>query len=254
MLDQCPLGFRFSPPALASATAPGRAGAVFRARKMLAGIVHDTVSLEGNPLTFPEVKTLLDGITVGGKKVSDAEQALCAADSWRELLLRVENGIFRADPDTALELHAIAARGEALKWGIFRNGAVRIAGTAMDVPPPEALADLCAAGLKRLAAVDCPHAQGIGIFLFFARNQLFWDCNKRVGRLLMNGVLLSAGHDAINVPAARQTEFNAVMTGFYNTLDAREAFEFMASCSHDETLAFGPESAHAGSEKPEATP
>ncbi|MDF2095656.1 hypothetical protein [Aquibaculum arenosum] len=38
----------------------------FRFHKMLPEFVWDASVLEGNPFTFPEVKTLLDGVTVGG--------------------------------------------------------------------------------------------------------------------------------------------------------------------------------------------
>jgi len=48
----------------------------FRFHKMLPEFVWDASVLEGNPFTFPEVKTLLDGVTIGGHKVSDQEQVL----------------------------------------------------------------------------------------------------------------------------------------------------------------------------------
>lgn len=53
----------------------------FRFHKMLPEFVWEAGVLEGNPFTFPEVKTLLDGITVGGRKVSDQEQILNLAES-----------------------------------------------------------------------------------------------------------------------------------------------------------------------------
>jgi hypothetical protein len=43
---------------------------------MLPEYVWDAGVLEGNPFTFPEVKTLLEGVTVGGRKLSDQEQIL----------------------------------------------------------------------------------------------------------------------------------------------------------------------------------
>jgi hypothetical protein len=42
--------------------------------------------LEDNPFTFPEVKTLLDGVIIGGQKISDQEQILNLAESLRRLL------------------------------------------------------------------------------------------------------------------------------------------------------------------------
>ena len=53
----------------------------FRAKKAFEQIIFDTVKLEGNPYTFPEVKTLLDGVTVGGHKLSDEKQILNQAES-----------------------------------------------------------------------------------------------------------------------------------------------------------------------------
>lgn len=64
-------GFRYTRHPIVTVTPADKARAVFRAKKILEGLVYDTVALEDNPFTFPEVKTLLDGITVGGHKLSD---------------------------------------------------------------------------------------------------------------------------------------------------------------------------------------
>jgi prophage maintenance system killer protein len=52
-----------------------------------------------------------------------------------------------------------------------------------------------------------------------ARRQFFYDVNKRMGRFVMNGFLLSHGYPAINLPAKRQLEFNQLMLSFYDTGD-----------------------------------
>lgn len=39
---------------------------LFNATRMHSELVYNMTKLEGNPYTYPEVKTLLDGITVGG--------------------------------------------------------------------------------------------------------------------------------------------------------------------------------------------
>ena len=46
----------------------------FRFHRMLPEFVWDASVLEGNPFTFPEVKTLLDGVTIGARKIFDQEQ------------------------------------------------------------------------------------------------------------------------------------------------------------------------------------
>lgn len=93
----------------------------FRFHRMLPEFVWDAGVLEGNPFTFPEVKTLLDGVTVGGHRVSDQEQILNLAESSRRLLGLVKGGRFRLDKPTFCDLHGCVARNEALEWGHFRG-------------------------------------------------------------------------------------------------------------------------------------
>lgn len=93
----------------------------FRLRRMLPEFVWDASTLEGNPITFPEVKTLLDGITVGGRKISDQEQILNLAEANKRLLKVMESDNFTLNKATFVEFHSIIARNEALEWGIFRG-------------------------------------------------------------------------------------------------------------------------------------
>ena len=50
---------------------------------------------------------------------------------------------------------------------------------------------------------------------------------------MMNGILMSAGIDAISVPAAKAQEFNEKMVGFYLEKDATEMMAFMIGCHPD---------------------
>ena len=213
--------------------------ACFRARKVLEEIIYDTVALENNPFTFPEVKTLMEGITVGGHKIEDEKQVLNQADSWRKTLHEVETGTFvpfATALDSALRLHTLVAREEALEWGKFRTSDVRIAGTDHEPPPADTLHALYHNGAQALRSIKCIHTQAIATYLFIARNQFFWDGNKRTGRLLMNGLLLTNGHDVITVSAKRRQDFNAKMVRFYDSANGAEMAEFLVSCSIDKNL------------------
>lgn len=209
---------------------------MFRVRKALAEIVHDTAALEGNPMTFPEVQTLLDGITVGGHRVADVEQVLNQAASWKRLLDLVSKGDFKPDMETACELQSLVARNEALECGRFRTGNVSIAGTDFEPPFANELVSSFDSNLRRIDQIPCVFTQAMCVYLLMARQQFFWDGNKRTGRLLMNGMLLSKGHDAICVPAKRQQEFNEKMLAFYDTGHPEPMMLFLASCSLDKNL------------------
>ncbi len=55
---------------------PHKPKAVMLAKRQLAEFVCDAVNLEGLNFTLPEIQTLLDGITVGGHKLSDQQIAV----------------------------------------------------------------------------------------------------------------------------------------------------------------------------------
>ena len=233
------LGFHYKHPAIATAAQPDAKRTVFRVKKALADIVHDTVRLEGNPFTFPEVKTLIEGITVGGHKVEDADQVLNQAASWRLLLSQVERREFSPGVSAA-PLNALVARNEGLTWGEFRDGDVSIGGTEYTPPPYAELPMIFGRGINALSGIPNIHERAMCAFLMMALDQFFWDGNKRTGRLMMNGILLSAGFDAILVPARKQVTFNDRMIDFYNTKNATAMMDFLIGCSLDKTLTHSP--------------
>ncbi len=57
--------------------------------------------------------------------------------------------------------------------------------------------------------------------------------SKRTSRLMMNGVLMANGIDAISVPAASAQEFSEKMGRFYLTKDATEMMAFLVACHPD---------------------
>ena len=230
------LGFTYDPVTFRTDQLRDVRRACFRVRKVLEGVVHDTVALEGNPFTLPEVKTLLDGVTVGGHRLEDERQVLNQAASWKELLAQAEQGRFELSRTTFCDLHALVACEEALEWGVFRTGSVTIAGTDYEPPAWESLAPIFEHGLETLQRIDGLLERAIAMFLFGSLNQFFYDGNRRTSRLMMNGILLSAGEDAISVPARRRLEFNQAMIRFYDTRDGTEMMRFMAGCSLDSGL------------------
>lgn len=209
---------------------PNRDKALMMAQRELSALVCDAVNLEGIPFTLPEIQTLLDGITVGGHKLSDQQIALNQANAWKHLFQSIKSGIFTLTSDYACELHAIAAKEEALSWGTFRQGNVTSAGTDYLPPDHQILPSLFEKMADSLQAMDDVYDQAIAIFLLMARNQFFYDVNKRMGRFMMNGWLLSNGYPVINLPAKRQLEFNQLMLDFYGTGDQARMNSFMRSC------------------------
>ena len=216
----------------------------FRFQRLLPEFVWDAGVLEGNPFTFPEVKTLLEGVTVGGHKLSDQEQILNLAESSKRLLVLVKSGMFSLDKKTFCGLHAILARNEALEWGHFRgeeqekNYTPEVSlgehGRYTPLPTIDGAPELnrvFSQGVQSLhEQVSSPFEKALAFSLFGALQQFFFDGNKRTSRLIMNGILLSSGLDAISIPAAQAQAFNEKMVRFYLSKDASEMMEFLTQC------------------------
>lgn len=209
---------------------PDKAKAIMLAKRQLAEFVCDAVNLEGLGFTLPEIQTLLDGITVGGHKLSDQQIALNQGAAWRTLFKWIEQDQFDITAEKVQALHSVAGKEEALEWGNFRFGGVTIAGT--DYMPPDAglLPDLFIKMTQKAFKMQDIYDQAIYLFLAMARYQFFYDVNRRMGRFIMNGHLLTNGYPALNVPAKRQLEFNELMLSFYETEDQKPMNTFMRSC------------------------
>lgn len=187
-------------------------------------------SHEGNPFTFVEVKTLLDGLTVGGHKLSDQNQILRLRRTWDELFQLVEQDSFELSKDIALKLHAIVGEQEALEWGMFRSRPVRISGTDYKPPESEALDDRFDELLYRANESDNPLDRAIYVFLECSRSQFFFDCNKRMGQFLMNGILLSNGQHIVTIPARDKQQYDQSLLIYYDTGDSKAITQFLKQC------------------------
>ena len=221
--------------------------ACFRFQRMLPEFVWDAGVLEGNPFTYSEVQTLLDGITVGGRKLSDQDQILNLAESARLLLKLVRTGRFALDKTIFCELHGKVARNEALEWGHFRGEGeetrwtpdVSLGEYGRYTPPPtqpggQNLRDCFERGINALVIhTPAPFEQALAFFMFGALQLFFFDGNKRTSRFMMNGVLMANGIDAISVPAARAQEFNEKRVRFYLSRNATGMMAFLTSCHPD---------------------
>lgn len=214
-----------------------------RFRASLPDLIWNAAALEGNNYTLPEVKTLLDGVTVGGKSLEDAEQIIALSEGYSLVDELVRDGGFALDKDTSDRLHGLVARHEASESGHFRGegsvtggGHVRLSHGGLYSPACSddggtALREEMDALLEYLETIEDPRERAIAYFAGATRRQFYFDGNKRTARLMMTGELLSHGFDAINIPFARKLEFNIALDALFDTGDGTQLMGFLASCS-----------------------
>lgn len=214
-----------------------------RFRAVLPDLVWNAAALEGNTITLPEVRTLLDGTTVAGHRVEEAEQVLALAEAYNTLDALVGTGTFRLDKATSDRLHGIVARHEAIEAGSFRGegvatggGAVRLAaGGIVDGVPASELPARWDSLMDYLSDPSAGMADARLRALVYnasaTRTQFYFDGNKRTARLMMVGELMSHGFDAVNIPHSRRLEYNIALDEMFTTDDATTLMRFTASCA-----------------------
>ena len=199
-------------------------------RKLSSDVVFNMANLEGNPFTYPEVQTLLEGITIGGHKVSDEQQIYNIRNGWNYLFDTVSQNNVELDINIFNKFNNIVAKDEALFSGAFRTGQVRIAGTEFIPPRAEELECIFKNELlKLIERCESKTDLAFEIFLWGSLNQFFYDGNKRTSRLVSNMVLISEGQGIFNIKAKDRLQFNTLMVEFYNTREADNIFEFLYS-------------------------
>lgn len=203
---------------------------LFMAKKMLPEYVFDTSRLEGNPITFPEVQTLMEGITVGGHKISDMEQVLNILNAWLALFEMIDQNRFEVSQNSFNKINSLIARDEALEWGCFRTGNVNIAGTKnYKCPPADELPQIFNEELPKIKnSSQNPVDFAIRLFLWASLNQFYWDGNKRTARIISNGILLNEGIGVFNISATDILEFNTKMLSFYENKNADDIIRFLS--------------------------
>ena len=218
---------------------PDRELSYFLAKKDKVSYIYNVVNLEGNPMKFPEVKTLLEGITVGGHKIEDEQQVLNQEKALAVLLSLVKEKKFDLGKDIFANLNYLVSNGESLAPGQFRTGRVSIGGT--DYIPPEAdkLVGIFEKGLKDIKRIENPVTRALVFFGFGSLNQFFWDGNKRTSRLMANGVLMENGYPVLDIKAGDKLDFNQEMIKFYDSQDYNILLSWLVPYYEKEALKTG---------------
>lgn len=212
--------------------------------KSLPDLVWNAAALEGNTFTLPEVRTLLDGVTVGGRRIEEEKQVLALVDGYSRLDDLVATGRFALTKAVSDDLHGRVATHEAIESGAFRGegptgggGNVLLAsgGIVADVPQEELQARFTDT-VDFLDTLDDPRERALAYFAAATRAQFYFDGNKRTARLMMSGVLMADGYEVVDIPFARQFEFNKALDVLFTDDDATPLMSFIADCSLPERL------------------
>lgn len=185
---------------------------IFLAKKCLVGNIYNSAKLEGLNVTFPETKTILEGVNVSNLKLDDITCILNLRDAWREVLNDIDKEL---NLDYICYINSFVSRNESLKWGVLRNGNVGI--TGVDYIPSVPVKENVEKELENILKIRSNTLKAIKLMLFCMRSQLFWDGNKRTSTIIANKIMIENGAGIITIKEKDIINFNKLLTEFYNT-------------------------------------
>ena len=216
---------------------------IFRFEKSLPELVWNAAALEGNTFTLPQVQTLLDGVTVGGKRLEEAEQILALSEGMELMIAAVRDGSFSLSKEMSDRVHSVVAKHEAIESGMFRGeGRANGGGSASLASGGSVDGDLHGEGgvhlqadytnlLAALGTLADPRASALVYFASATRSQFYFDGNKRTARIMMTGSLIRSGFEPVSIPYARQEEFNFALDELFRADDGTRLIDFLTTCT-----------------------
>ena len=195
---------------------------IFLANRNLVDNVYANARMEGINVTFPQTKTILDGVNVTSLKLDEIQCILNLRDAWKFVINNIEK---QFNLDFICKVNEYVARNESLEWGTLRTGMVEITGTQYipEIPNKEKVEK----NIKDILKIENATQRAITYMLYGMRSQLFWDGNKRTSTIVANKIMIENGAVIIKVPDEKLEKFNELLTEYYNSNDMQKISDFI---------------------------
>ncbi len=195
---------------------------IFLAKKVLVSNIYNSAKLEGINTTYPDTKTILDGINVPTLKLDEINCILNLRDAWNYVLSNIDSDI---NLEFICKVNSYVSRNESLEWGVLRTGKAGINGVDYipDVPIKEKVVD----EINSILREECATKRAINLMFYLMRSQVFWDGNKRTSMIVANKIMIENGCGIITIKEEFINEFNNLLTEYYNTGNMTEIEYFI---------------------------
>lgn len=195
------------------------------------GLTYSSNALEGNSLTESETKVIIeDGLTIGGKSIKEHLEVLGHSEAF-SFIHDIASGELLTEKDL-LKIHSLVyGRVDKDQAGVYRDKRIFLSGSKYSFPKPDEVQQLMSEFFNRLSTLKKElhpvilAAQAHKKFVFI---HPFVDGNGRVGRLLMNLLLIQAGHLITIIPPVLRSEYIASLEKAHT--DDSDFIRFILRC------------------------
>lgn len=185
---------------------------IFLAKRNIVDNIYANARMEGVNITFPQTKTILDGVNVPNLKLDEIQVILNLRDAWKYVINNID---IPFNLDFICKINELVARNESIEWGALRKGKVEITGTNY-IPVIPVRIDV-EKQIEDILNIENTTERAIEFMLYGMKSQLFWDGNKRTSTIAANKIMIENGNGIIKVPENKLEEFNKLLSDFYTT-------------------------------------
>lgn len=195
---------------------------IFLAKRNLVDNIYANARMEGLNVTFPQTKTILEGVNVPNLKIDEIQCILNLRDAWKYIINNIN---YEFNLDFICKVNEFVARNESLEWGKLRNGSVCITGTEYipEIPEKEDVIKK----INEILKIENATERAIEYMLYGMRSQLFWDGNKRTSTICANVIMIKNGAGIIKIADNKLEEFNVLLKEFYDNNDNKKIKQFI---------------------------
>ena len=91
---------------------------IFLAKRNLVDNIYSNARMEGLNITFPQTKTILEGVNVPILKLAEILCVLNLRDAWKYVIDNIKSNF---DLNFICKINEFIARNESISWGTLRN-------------------------------------------------------------------------------------------------------------------------------------
>ena len=191
-----------------------RKESVYLLKKNIVELVYNAGKFEGLNTTLLQTEEIIKYNRANNVAVNDVLTVVNLKRGFEMLLNDVQETLL----ETSKRINRIVAAEDALFPGEIRTGGVEVSTIQGRYVPPMLTEDEIKNQYDEIMNQDISETEkALRLFLFIAKNQIFWDGNKRTALLTANKIMFSQGLGLLSIPETKFVKFNELLSNYYNS-------------------------------------
>jgi len=187
---------------------------IFLLKKSMVGLIHSASRLEKVNTTFPQTKTIVEGMSVSGIRMDDVQVILNLKNAYQHVLKLSGDTPFNLR--IPCKINSFISYNESLEWGVLRTGNVGIHG--VDYTSAIPIESEVVSAINEIMSSEGSLTYKALKYMYYAmQTQLFWDGNKRTAIVSTNAIMMLNGLGIVNISEQQLEYWNQLLSEFYET-------------------------------------